>query len=130
MLMIRRPSHTTYHNDAKKGKSQPQRSGYEYAVLKAYGIVPVHEYSSSSQEESVTDLKPNQNRWKASDSSVIRKNETPNQKSRGNDSINDKLKQNQFETGQARTAAQTRKKLYENDVLKAYGLFSTQHMFP
>ena len=126
MLTIRRPSQTTHHNNAKKGKSQRQRPGYEYAVLEAYGIVPVHEYSSSSQEESVTDLKPNQKRWKASNSSVTRKNETPNQKIRGNDSINDKLTKNLFETGQVRTEAHARKKEYENDVLKAYGLFSTQ----
>ena len=30
MLMIRRPSHTTPHNDANKEKSQRERSGYEY----------------------------------------------------------------------------------------------------
>ena len=127
MLTIRRPSHTTHHNNPKKRKSQRQRSGYEYAVLEAYGIVLVHEYSSSSQEESVTDLKPNQKRWKASNSSVTRKNETPNQKIRGNVSIsNDKLTKHLFETGQVRTEAHARKKEYENDVFKAYGLFSTQ----
>ena len=90
MLTIMRPSHTTHHNDASKEKSQRKRSGYENAVLKAYGIVPVHEYPSSSQEESVADLKPSQARWKASDSSFTRKNETPNHKRRENDSINDK----------------------------------------
>ena len=129
MLTIRRPSHATHHNDPEKGKSQRQRSSYENAVLKAYGIVPVHEYSSSSQEESVTDLKPSQARWKARDSCVTWKNETPSHKSRVNYSINDKQTQNQLETGQARTAAQAWKKEYENDVLKAYGLFSALDMF-
>lgn len=129
MLTIRRASHATQHNGPEKEKSQRQRSSYENAVLKAYGIVPVHEYSSSSQEETVTDLKPSQVRWKASDSSVTWKNETPSHKSRGNGTINDKQAKNPFETGQARTAAQAKKKEYENDVLKAYGLFSPLDMF-
>ena len=129
MLTIRRPCHTGHHNDLEKEKSQRQRSGYEDAVLKAYGIVPVHEYSSNTQEESDVDLKPHQKRGKTSDSSVTRKNETTNQKSRGNKSINDKLTKNPFGTVQARTAAQARMKEYASDVLKAYGLFSTQDIF-
>ena len=129
MLTIRRPSYTAHHNDLEKGKSQRQRSGYEDPVLKAYGIVPVHEYSSNSQEESDADLKSDQKRGKTSDSSVTQKNETINQKSRGNESINDKLTKNPFETGQATTAALARMKEYANDVLKAYGLFPTQDMF-
>ena len=123
MLTIKPPSHTTHHNDPEKENSQRQkRSSYENAVLKAYEIIPVREYSLSSQEESVADLKPSQARWKARNSSVTWKNETPSNKSRGKDQINDKQTQNW--TGQARTAAQARKKEYENDVLKAYGIFS------
>ena len=131
MLTIRRPSYTAHHNDLEKGKSQRQRSGYEDAVLKAYGIVPVREYSSNSQVESDADLKPDQKRGKSSDSSVTLKNETTNQKSRarGNESINGKLTKNPFETGQATTAALARIKEYANDVLKAYGFFSSQDMF-
>lgn len=129
MLTIRRPSYTGHHNDLKKGKSQRQTSGYEDAVLKAYGIVPVYKYSSNTQEESDADLKPDQKRGEASDSSVTQKNEKTSQKSRGNKSINDKLTRNPFEYVQARTAAQSRMIKYAGDVLKAYGLFSTQDMF-
>jgi hypothetical protein len=85
-----RPSHANHHNDASKEKSQRKRSGYENVVLKAYGIVPVHEYSSRSQEKSVADLKPSQTRWNVSDSSFTRKIKTPNHKSRESVSINDK----------------------------------------
>jgi len=123
MLTIRRPSHTSDHHDPEKEKSQ--RSNYEDAVLKAYGIVLVDEYSSSSQEETVTDFKPSQARWKATDSSVTWKNETPSDKSRGND----KQTKNTFEAGQARTVAQAKKNEYENNVLKAFGLFSARDMF-
>lgn len=130
MLTITPPSRTAHHNDPEKENSQRQRSSYENAVLKAYGIVPMHEYSSSSEEDSVADLKPSQARWKASNSSVTWKNETSNYKSRGNDVIKDERTQNSCENGQARTAAQARKKAeYENDVLKAYGLFSALDMF-
>lgn len=127
MLTIRAPSHTTHHNDPEKENSQRQRSSYENAVLKAYEIIPVREYSLSSQEESVADLKPSQARWRARNSSVTWKNETPSQKSRGKDPINDEQTQNW--TGQARTAARARKKEYENDVLKAYGFFAALDMF-
>ena len=128
MLTIRPASRTARHNDPEKENSQRQRSSYANAVLKAYGIVPVHEYSSSSQEESIADLTPGQARWKASNSFVIRKKKTPNH-SRGNDPINYEQTQSSFQTGQARTAAQARRKEYENDVLKAYGLFSALDMF-
>ena len=127
MLTIRRPSHTTQRYDPEKDNSQ--RSSYEDAVLKAYGIVPVHEYSSSSHEETVTDLKPSQARWRASDSSVSWRNETSNHKSRGNDSINDKQTKNPFEMGQSRTAVQAKRREYENNVLKAFGLFSPRDMY-
>ena len=129
MLRIRPPSRTAHHNDPEKENSQRQRSSYESAVLKAYGIISVHEYSLSSQEESVADLKPSQARWKTSNSSVTWKNETPSHNSRGKDPINKEQTQNSCETGQARTAAQARMKEYESDVLKAYGVFSALDMF-
>ena len=129
MLRIRPPSRTARHNDPQKENSQRQRSSYANAVLKAYGIVPVHEYPSSSQEESVADLKPSQARWKASKSSVSWKKDTPRHKSRGNDPIKYEQTQNSLEMRQTRTAAQARKTEYEEDVLKAYGLFSALDMF-
>lgn len=129
MLTIRPSNCAARHNDPEKENSQRQRSSYANAVLKAYGIVPVHEYSSNSQEESVADLKPSQARWKASNSSVTWKNDTPRHKSRANDPINYEQTQNSLEMRQTRTAAQARKKEYEKDVLKAYGLFSALDMF-
>lgn len=124
MLKIKRPSHTTYHEDdpATHLQSGQKKLQYENAVLKAYEIVPVH----GCFQGKYADLKPSQTRWKGDDSSFTLKNRTANHESRDNESMDDKLTQIPFSTRQprasARRAVEVRTKNYEKHVLKAYGL--------
>lgn len=126
MLKIKRPSHTTHRmhkDDPATEQAEQKRLQYKKAVLKAYGIVPAH---VCFQGKSVH-LKPSQTRWEGKDSSLTLNKETANHKSRENDSMNDKLTQIPFSTGQpwgsARRAAEVETRKYEEDVLQAYGLF-------
>ena len=126
MLTIERPSHITHYDDkAATEQSVQKRSHFESAVLKAYGIVPVHGCSSSSQGKSVVDLKPSQITWKRSDPVFTMKNETATSNRGENDSMRNQLMQNPFSPGQpwqcACSAAAVRTTEYE-DVLKAFGV--------
>ena len=115
--MMIHTSHTTLYSDEQ---SEPKRSQFEHAVLKAYGIVAVHECS-------VADLRASQSKWKESRSSFTLKNEAATSKTRKDDMMNDIPTENPLEMGQpwqiARAAAEVRTRKYEEDVLKAYGLF-------
>ena len=128
MLAIKRPSYTTRHaEDAPTEQSERKRSQFENAVLKAYGIVSVHGCSSSSQGESAAVLKPSQIRWKGSHFTLTPMDEKVSYKSEENDAMNGKLMNNPFATGRpwksARALDEVKTKKYEEDVMKAYGLY-------
>ena len=125
-----RPSHTALHNDDAPAQSEEERSQFENAVLKAYGIIAGYEFSSSFQGKSVADLRQSQSRWKKRESSFDLNNETTSSKSKKDVSMNDIMTRTPFAVRQpwqiARAAAEVRTKNFEEDVLKAYGLLSTR----
>ena len=125
-----RSSHTAFHNDDAPAQSEQERSQFENAVLKAYGIVAVHECSASFQGKPVADLRSSQGRWKKRESSLDLSNETTSSKGTKDVSMNDIMTRTPFAVGQpwqiARAAAEVRTKNFEEDVLKAYGLLSTR----
>ena len=129
MLTMKHPCHTALHNDddAPTQQSGPKRSKFENAVLKAYGIVFVHEGFSSSKAKSLADVIPSQSKGKESGSSFTMRKKAASFTSRKDASMTDIPKQTPFAVGQpwqtARVPAEVRTKKYEKEVLKAYGLF-------
>ena len=130
MLTMKHPCHTALHDDddALTQQSEPKRFQFEHAVLKAYGIVAVHECFSSFKAKSVPDVSPSQSRGKESGSPFILRKKAASFTSKKDFSVNDILTQTPFAAGQpwqiARASAEVRTKKYEEDVLKAYGVIS------